>query len=115
MVRSYSLDKRVIVLAMVMVLASEAVKLAGMTFSAVDLAGAVMALAAVIMVCPGCEKVYGTSFSQAVYGGLFAGFALGCKVTFASIVGVLFCWLLFSNEQNNSIKKRFYFRAVEIF
>jgi hypothetical protein len=66
------------------------------SFSAVDLAGAALCLAAVFFAAPGARDNGGClKGSDSVYSGLLAGFAAGVKVTFAPVVIILLLWLLF--------------------
>jgi hypothetical protein len=69
---------------------------AAQTFSAVDLAGSASVLAALALAIPSRANQTRTAhFADAAYAGLLAGFATGCKVSFAPVPAIIFVWQMF--------------------
>jgi hypothetical protein len=81
----------VALLAAALFLASPSVFAPASTFSAVDLAGAALVLAAVAFALPGGDAPTARSERRvdAAYAGLLSGMALGCKPSFAPVCLVL--------------------------
>jgi len=74
---------------------------AGKSFSAVDLAGPALILAAVVFAVPSPgNKAIRSKFGDSVYCGLLSGFAVGCKVSFAPVAIILFLWHTFGLRKN---------------
>jgi hypothetical protein len=77
------------------------------SFSAVDLAGPVMVLTAVIFALPlDKDRSANQRFADAVYSGLAAGFATGIKVSFMPICIILFLWFALSEFKVLSLRVR---------
>lgn len=89
---------------LVLVAAAVPIKRAVWSFSAVDIAGPAMVLAAVAMIIPAGRKEGNGSIAAVIYSGLFAGFAVGCKVSFAPVCVIILVWLLFAGQRDSKFR-----------
>jgi hypothetical protein len=70
-------------------------------FSAVDLAGPAMMLAAAALAIPEAKKK-NTRWGNSLFMGLFCGFAVGSKYYFLPLPLVFLLWLVFGQEKNKN-------------
>lgn len=99
---------------LVLVCAAVPIKRAAWSFSAVDIAAPAMVLAAIAMIIPTGRKDGNGSIAAAIYSGLFAGFAVGCKISFAPVCVVIFVWILFAGQKGSSFRDKFLVAGVFI-
>ena len=91
---------------LVLVAAAVGIKRAVWSFSAVDIAGPAMVLAAIAMIIPTGRKDGNGSIAAVIYSGLFAGFAVGCKVSFAPVCVIILVWILFAGQSDSKFRDK---------
>jgi hypothetical protein len=64
------------------------------TFSAADVAGPAMFVAALVMLLQFEPRSARQYYADVFFAAVFAGYALGCKIMFAPACLVLFCWIV---------------------
>lgn len=96
----------------VLVAAAVPIKRAVWTFSAVDIAGPAMVLAAIAMIIPTGRKDRNGSVAATIYSGLFVGFALGCKISFAPVCAIIFMWVLFAGQKERDFRDKLFCAGV---
>jgi hypothetical protein len=80
---------------------------AARTFSAVDVAGPALMLAAAALAVPSpSNQSRHAKLVDASYSGLLSGLAAGCRVSFAPVTVVLFLWQAFGLRKNYSLGTR---------
>jgi len=83
------------------------------SFTAVDLAGPAALMAAIAFAIPSYEgNAYSARFVDAVYCGLLAGLAVGCKVSMAPVCFILLLWLLLYQRKSFSGWVRLAFAGI---
>ncbi|MBW8036206.1 MAG: hypothetical protein FVQ79_11395 [Planctomycetes bacterium] len=91
---------------LVLVGAAVPIKRAAWSFSAVDIAAPAMVLAAVAMIIPTGRKDGNGSIAAGIYSGLFAGFAVGCKVSFAPVCVIILVWILIAGQKGRNFRDK---------
>ena len=76
------------------------------SFSANDIVGPSMLLAAMAMLFTSRQLQNRDKLINSLYVGLMVGFAIGAKVSFAPVIPVILLWLLLSKNGSDSLKER---------
>lgn len=105
--RTVKCSKYVTALICTLLFSSQVCKSCMETFCSVDVVAPAMALAAIaIAVDYGFSDRSGEKFGRLLFSGLFAGYAVGCKISFAPLCAILFIWWVLADRSKLNLPSR---------